>query len=74
LFHDPALRRGEVHHRPDLIQEGRDIRVVKIDHHDHKVASTAGVFPGQAITVYRTSHLSKDGLKISYAIAIGVET
>jgi hypothetical protein len=59
-------------HRPDLVDKGGEIWVVKINHHNHFIARTAGVFRGPAFTINNASHPSKDGLKICQIIIISV--
>jgi hypothetical protein len=55
-------------HRPDLVDEGGQIRVVKIYHHHHFIPRATGVFRGPAFTIDIGSHPSKHGLKIRHAM------
>jgi hypothetical protein len=44
LFDYALLRGDQVDHWPYLVYERGKIRVVEIDHHNHRVARTARVF------------------------------
>jgi hypothetical protein len=59
-------------HRPDLVDEGGQVRVIKINHHDHFIPRSTGVFRGPAFTIDIASHPSKDSLKICQIIIVGI--